>query len=192
MHQFTTKLLSVYSQYGTSDYIGEPISQMSHMLQAAYFAERSGADNELILASFFHDIGHLCAESDAEEMDGLGIIDHEHIGAQFLLDHGCSRRVANLVAGHVNAKRYLCWRNPGYLERLSESSLGTLFFQGGPMETSEAKEFESSALHKDILRLRTWDEMAKVSQGPELKWERIQQILDEHIVNGGQVDETEY
>jgi 2-amino-1-hydroxyethylphosphonate dioxygenase (glycine-forming) len=188
IHKFTSDLLSIYKEYGNDDYIGEPISQQSHMLQAAYFAQQAGADDELILAAFFHDIGHLCAPFDAEEMDGLGIVDHEQIGAQYLSTKGCSARLCQLVASHVQAKRYLCWKNPAYFAKLSQASTGTLAFQGGPMSTEEALSFEASPMHKDILRLRVWDEQAKIPQGPELDWELLTNILNDHICKTGNYD----
>ncbi len=41
-----------------------------------------------------------------------------------------SRRL--LIENHVNAKRYLTWKNPAYFAALSEASLQTLTYQGGP------------------------------------------------------------
>ena len=127
----------------SEDYIGEEISQLEHALQAAYWAQKTQAPDEVILAALFHDIGHLIAP-DAPQMDGLGVMDHETIGANFLVEHGCSTRMADLVAAHVGAKRYLCHRKPTYYNRLSEASKGTLEFQGGPMNEEEATAFESS------------------------------------------------
>jgi len=53
-------IISLYHQFGNEDYIGEPVSQLEHMCQCAELAEKEGYDEEVILAAFFHDIGHLC------------------------------------------------------------------------------------------------------------------------------------
>ena len=119
------------------DYIGEPISQLGHALQCAHWAKKQGADDEVILAALFHDIGHLI-DASAPQMDGLGVINHEGLGRAFLEEHGCSERVGKLVEAHVQAKRYLCFKNPKYYARLSEASKGTLAWQGGPMSETEA------------------------------------------------------
>ena len=114
-------------------------------------------------------------------MSGLGIVEHELVGARFLLERGCSLRIAQLVAGHVQAKRYLCWSKRSYFSKLSEASRQTLNFQGGPMTQEEAHEFQRSPHFKDILRLRVWDERAKVPSGPQLSLQKIGILLDEHI-----------
>jgi len=53
-----------------------------------------------------------------EEMvtDGvyLGAKDHDHLGGDFLKDLGFPDTVCDLVRGHVQAKRYLVWKNPEY------------------------------------------------------------------------------
>src|ERR1700712_1213071 len=96
------EVFALYEKYGNEDYIGEPVSQLEHMSQAASLAQAEGFDDEVILAAFFHDIGHLCAdeEDETESMDGLGNVDHEQLGADYLLERGFSERVANLVQGH--------------------------------------------------------------------------------------------
>jgi predicted HD phosphohydrolase len=143
-----------------SDYIGEDITQLEHALQCAYWAQKSRAPDEVVLAALFHDVGHLIG-GDAPQMDGLGVVDHETLGAQFLIKHGCSKRIGKLVAAHVGAKRYLCHRKPAYYRRLSDASKGTLKWQGGPMTEEEALAFESSPDFKFFLALRSWDELAK-------------------------------
>lgn len=159
-------LLSLMEAASDRGYIGEPVSQLEHALQCAYFATNAGASSESILAALFHDIGHLCAPQGADEMEGLGIVRHEDIGANYLQKLGFSITVCELVRGHVQAKRFLTWKNPSYLEKLSSASRRTLDHQGGPMSEAEALAFEQDPLFKDKLRVRSWDEMAK---DPKLK-----------------------
>ena len=107
-HALMTWLQS--AQY--DDYIGEDVSQLAHSLQAATLARRRG-DSELVLAALLHDLGHF-APSDRFEMTPLGRKHHEHVGADLLRGLGFSERVAELVAGHVDAKRYLVATRPSY------------------------------------------------------------------------------
>jgi len=48
------------------------------------------------------------------------------------------------------------------MAKLSDASKTTLRFQGGPMTQKEAEEFESNSYHLAILRMRSYDEAAKV------------------------------
>src|ERR1700712_2672134 len=105
------------------------------MVQGAQLAETQGFDNETILAAFLHDIGHIAEkENEGNGMNGFGIMDHEALGSDFLLERGFSEKVARLVRSHVDAKRYLTLRSPGYYDHLSEASKTTLEYQGGPMK----------------------------------------------------------
>jgi [1-hydroxy-2-(trimethylamino)ethyl]phosphonate dioxygenase len=40
-------------------YFGESVSIREHSLQAAYFAQASGAKQALVVAALLHDVGHL-------------------------------------------------------------------------------------------------------------------------------------
>ena len=74
---------------------------------------------------------------------------------------GFNEKVPHLSGGHVLAKRHLCYKEDGYLEKLSPGSKRTLSFQGGPMTPEEAAIFETDPLFKDSLAMRRWDEEAK-------------------------------
>jgi len=65
-----------------TDYIGESVSQMEHALQFAYFAEKSGYNEEVILASLLHDIGHFASTTRQHQMADLGVVHPEWIGAK--------------------------------------------------------------------------------------------------------------
>ncbi|SIN67403.1 phosphonate degradation HD-domain oxygenase [Algoriphagus halophilus] len=160
-------VFDLYRKYGEEDYIGEPVSQIEHMCQSAQIAEKEGYEEEVILAAFFHDIGHLCVHlGNFESMDGYGIKSHEKIGGDFLRDLGFPEKVAKLVENHVQAKRYLTYKFPEYFDKLSEASRKTLEFQGGKMNASEAAAFENDPLFEVSLKMRTWDEMAKEEHVP--------------------------
>lgn len=162
IQQTINEVFILFDKYGKDDYIGEPISQIEHACQSAQLAEAEGFDEEVILAAFFHDIGHLCAKEGVfESMDGYGVKRHEQIGADFLRSKGFSEKIARLVENHVQAKRYLTFKYPAYYEALSEASKKTLEFQGGKMTATEAVKFENDTLFSLSIQMRTWDEKAK-------------------------------
>ena len=170
--QAIAEVFGVYERHGAADYIGEPVSQIEHMSQAAQLAMAEGFDDEVVLAAFFHDIGHICGQG-GESMDGFGVVSHERLGAEYLRRAGFSERMAKLVEYHVQAKRYLTFSQPGYYARLSEASRRTLAYQGGVMSAEEAHAFEQDPLCAVSLRMRHWDEQAKRMQVPVLDLEML-------------------
>ena len=168
--QAIAEVFGLYERHGTADYIGEPVSQIEHMSQAAQWAMAEGFDDEVVLAAFFHDIGHICGEG-GENMGGYGVVSHERQGADFLRRMGFSERLARLVEYHVQAKRYLTFSQPDYYARLSEASRRTLAYQGGVMSAEEALAFEQDPLYTLSLRMRYWDEQAKQMHVPVLELE---------------------
>ncbi|MEE1866149.1 phosphonate degradation HD-domain oxygenase [Pseudomonas auratipiscis] len=163
--QVVSQIFALYQQHGDEDYIGEPVSQLEHMSQAAKLALDEGFDDEVVLAAFFHDIGHICGGAEGN-MGGYGVVSHEQVGANYLRNCGFSERLTKLVQYHVEAKRYLTLRKPGYYQRLSEASRRTLEYQGGVMSEAEADAFERDPLCKVSLRMREWDELAKEMHVP--------------------------
>ena len=161
------EVFDLYEKHGKEDYIGEPVSQIEHMCQSAQLAESEGYDDEVILASFFHDIGHLFAlDRQIENMGGYGAVRHEILGAEYLRSKGFSEKIVKLVENHVHAKRYLTYKFPEYYSKLSEASKKTLEYQGGVMSPQEAVAFENSEYFEISLKMRTWDEMAKEKNIP--------------------------
>ncbi|WP_248742313.1 MULTISPECIES: phosphonate degradation HD-domain oxygenase [unclassified Pseudomonas] len=187
--QVIERVFGLYERFGASDYIGEPVSQIEHMSQAAQLAIAEGFDDEVVLAAFFHDIGHLCAEG-AENMGGYGVVSHERLGADYLREAGFSERLARLVEYHVQAKRFLTLREPGYYERLSEASRRTLEYQGGVMTEAEADAFEQDPLCAVSLRMRQWDELAKEMAVPVMDLELLKNKADK-LLSIGRSDEFE-
>ena len=168
--QAIADVFGLYEQHGAADYIGEPVSQIEHMSQAAQRAMAEGFDDEVVLAAFFHDIGHLCGQG-ADNMGGYGVVSHERLGADYLRRAGFSERMAKLVENHVQAQRYLTFSQPDYYARLSEASRRTLAYQGGVMSADEAHSFEQDPLCAVSLRMRHWDEQAKEMHVPVLDLE---------------------
>jgi 2-amino-1-hydroxyethylphosphonate dioxygenase (glycine-forming) len=179
------EVISLLRHSGGEQYFGEPVTKLGHAEQCAWHAQQAGADEELILASLLHDIGHLIDTDLTIRDERVGVVNHDDIGRQWLLERGFSERLATLVGGHVDAKRYLTATNASYVERLTPASRETLRLQGGPMDESSAEAFARKPELRDMLRLRSWDEMAKDPkwQGPPLSSYR--EMLVRHLSRHG-------
>lgn len=183
MEEIIYEVFELYTVHGSEDYIGEPVSQIEHMSQSAELALKEGFDDEVILAAFFHDIGHICVMN-GQSMDGYGVHRHEKIGADYLRSKGFGEKIASLVENHVQAKRYLTFKYPGYYSALSEASKKTLEFQGGRMNAHEAHDFEKSPYFEESILMRKWDELAKETGRPiidlELLKDKARSVLKRH------------
>jgi len=177
------EILSMIERHGHIEY-GEQVTQKAHMYQSAKLAEKEGYDQETILASFLHDIGHICVldqDTEFERLGEYGVMRHDRIGGDYLRDRGFSEKVAALVEGHVAAKRYLTFTDPKYYERLSEASKKTLEYQGGEMTEEEAREFDKSELFGMSLKMRTWDDEAKEPDTKTGNMEYLRQMIVEYL-----------
>ncbi len=155
------RLLDLLAEAGASAYLGEPVTQLEHALQAAALAEEEGAPDELVVAALLHDIGHLVPRrpdgAAAPGVDGR----HEQTGGRWLA-MSFGRAVTEPIRLHVAAKRYLCAVDPSYATSLSLASRESLAHQGGPMTMAQAAVFEQTPWAREALALRRWDDAAKV------------------------------
>lgn len=180
--QTIADISALFDRSGQEAYYGEDVTQLQHALQCAHLAERAKLDDECIIAALLHDIGHLLPSDVAEEhMDGYGRVDHEKLAADYLRERGFSEKTAQLIEHHVNAKRYLVARNPDYLADLSDASLQTLTFQGGPMSPEEATDFEQNPHFHGILQMRRWDELAKDTDAQTPSLTHYLQICERYL-----------
>jgi 2-amino-1-hydroxyethylphosphonate dioxygenase (glycine-forming) len=184
VHNAVEEIFDLYEKHGSEEYAGEKITQLEHMCQAAQLAEQGGFDEEVVLAAFLHDIGHICVSFYGfTSMDGYGILNHEKIGAAFLKSRGFSDRLIQLVQRHVDAKRYLTFKYPAYYSRLSEASKITLKHQGGMMTENEALQFEADPLHELIIEMRRIDELAKLEHQPLPDLAKYKMLMEKHLLN---------
>jgi len=152
-------------RFGGTEYGGERVTQLEHALQCAALAEASGADAALISAALLHDLGHLLHDL-GPEAAGRGVDDrHEVLGGDWLA-RWFGEDVAAPVRLHVDAKRYLTAVDPGYFAMLSPESVRSLALQGGPFSDSAAAEFIARRHAAAAVRLRRWDEAAKIPGRP--------------------------
>lgn len=174
MDLHTDDILEHYRRHGGLSYDGEGVTQLQHAWQCGQLAAQAGAAPALQLAAWLHDLGHL--------LTGLhgtptlrGVDDsHEQLAARALRPL-FGDAVAEPVALHVEAKRCLVGVNASYGERLSPDSRRSLALQGGPMAPHEALRFRSRPWADDALRLRAWDDAAKL---PALQPDRTEAALE--------------
>lgn len=147
---------------GNAQYGGEAVSQLEHALQCAHLAELAGETPELVTAALLHDIGHLLSPQDggAERADRDGL--HQYVALPFLRAL-LPPAVLEPVRLHVDAKRYLCTAERGYQDALSPASQHSLELQGGAYSVEEAVQFVSQPFAHEAIRLRRYDDAAKVA-----------------------------
>jgi phosphonate degradation associated HDIG domain protein len=163
------KIEQLFRDWGNLHYSGEGVNQREHALQTASLAMKACAPNTLITAALLHDIGHLLNRH-GETPSAKGIDDrHQHVAAHFLKDF-FPDSVTEPIRLHVEAKRALCALEGHYYDQLSEDSKRSLLLQGGIFSSLELNAFMTKPFAEDALRLRCWDDLAKIKgkQTPNL------------------------
>ena len=153
-------IFDLFERRGREVYLGDGVSQREHALQAAALAETEGAAAPLVLAALLHDIGHLLAqEGDGSDTHRKFTLPHEQIGAEWL-EPVFGPAITEPIRLHVEAKRYLCALEPGYVKQLPKASLQRLAIQGGPLTRSEIHDFQENPYHQAAVWLRRIDDRA--------------------------------
>jgi predicted HD phosphohydrolase len=156
-HVFTTadELLAHLDLLGTMPSAeSDEFTELDHGLQSAALCLAAAPDDEeLQVAALIHDLAH--------PWDGPGQPRHALMAADAVRGL-MGERVADLVAGHVPAKRYLVTTDPDYRARLSADSIATLAAQGGDLSADEVAWFESLPHWEAMVVLRRADDGAKV------------------------------
>lgn len=175
----TDRLLEAMARSAARRYGTERVSELAHALQCAELARDARADEGLTLACLLHDVGRFAVDQalvlDRVGGGGAGARGHHEIGADLIAPY-VPARVAWLVRMHALAKRYLCFTEPGYHGTLSPASQHTLTLQGGLMSREEIARHAAHPWLGDALRLRRWDDQAKVvgkETAPLAAWEPL-------------------
>jgi predicted HD phosphohydrolase len=156
-------LVELLRARGNTSFEGEAVTHLQHAWHCGRIALAQGADAELRLAAWLHDIGHLLNDlTGTPTLDTIDRTDdgHEVVGAR-VLRRRFGDAVADPVALHVHAKRYLVAARDGYTGTLSLDSRRSLRLQGGPMAALEALRFLERPAALRAIRLRVWDDDAK-------------------------------
>lgn len=176
MHPRLTEIKQLYTDKGQACYDGEAISQLDHALQCAMFAEAANQSSELITACLLHDLGHLLHNLGDHAAD-RGVDDcHERRAIPYLRSL-FSVAVTEPIRLHVQAKRYLCATDSAYWSGLSAASRQSLQLQGGIFSDAEAQQFIAQPYSQDAVRLRCWDDQAKIVGLETLDFEHFIPIL---------------
>ena len=151
----------LFRDHGHVEYAGEGVTQQEHALQCAQLAEQAGAAPDLVTAAFLHDLGHML-NFQGETPTIRGIDDqHQYFAIPFL--RGLfPAAVIEAIRLHVDAKRALCALEAGYYDALSEDSKRSLKLQGGIYSREEVATFLARPGAEDAMRVRRWDDAAKV------------------------------
>jgi predicted HD phosphohydrolase len=139
---------------GRQRHDGEAVDLLAHGLQCAAALEQAAPnDLELQIAGLVHDLGTILHPGRPAIHAGAG-----SDAVRPLL----GERVAALVGGHDQAKRYLVTVDARYRDRLSARSIATLRTQGGLLDPDERAAFERGTHADALLALRRADDSAKV------------------------------
>lgn len=150
----------VFGEKGHRSY-GENVTELQHGLQCATFATQAGESPVVVAACLLHDYGHLLHDLGENIADQGVDARHERIGANQLQDW-FPPEVVEPIRLHAASKRYLCWKEAGYFDGLSDASRKSLALQGGPMNDAEAAVFEAGPHYDLAVRVRRYDDMGKV------------------------------
>lgn len=172
-------ILHLLSTRGQAQYGRETVTQLDHALQCARLAEENNEPPELIVAALLHDLGHLVGERDDDGVHAKQQRDdlHQFIALPFL--RGVfPDAVLEPIRHHVDAKRYLCATDAGYWDMLSPASKRSLELQGGVYAAADATAFIVQPFAEQAVRLRRYDDWAKVPQRDTPELARYRSILN--------------
>lgn len=133
---------------------GQPVTQLEHALQTAAILRRDTPDDlELAIAGLVHDLGQMLpgGRDEMHAADGAAAV-----------RVALGERVAEIVALHVEAKRYLVATEDHYKEKLAGDSVASLGRQGGVLRSGEVAGFLSRPWASDAVTLRRADDRGKV------------------------------
>jgi putative nucleotidyltransferase with HDIG domain len=154
-HDIIGLIADIFECRGAEAYAGEALTVAEHMLQAAALAQAEAAPDTLVAAALLHDIGHFASEFGEYSPEDTEDKHHDDSGANLLAGH-FPPAVTECVRLHVAAKRYLCATEGAYYDMLS--------------------------LHQDAVRLRRWDDSAKVAGLRTATFESFKPLLQRLIV----------
>ncbi|MFT4992544.1 MAG: phosphonate degradation associated HDIG domain protein [Polaromonas sp.] len=181
----SAEIIHLFETRATSQYGREAVSQLEHALQCAQLAEQAGETDATVVAALLHDLGHLIAAKkedrpdDTQQRDDL----HQYIAIPFLRGL-LPDSVLEPIRLHVDAKRYLCAAVPTYWASLSPASKRSLELQGGAYSEAELAIFLAQPYAEEAVRLRRYDDLAKVPKATTPGLAHFQKKLEALVKQG--------
>lgn len=161
----------LYRDGGHLPYGGTGVTHLQHALQTATLAQAAGAAPPLVVAALLHDLGHIIMlHSALQGVDGTDC-KHQYFVLPFLRDlFGAD--VLEPIRLHVEAKRYLCFVEPSYTLDWPLAAQAWLAQEGGGFDALQASEFAAIPWASDAIKLRRWDDAARVEHihTPDLRY----------------------
>jgi 2-amino-1-hydroxyethylphosphonate dioxygenase (glycine-forming) len=156
MNDQVREVFSLYELAGGERYFNHPVTQLNHASATASYAAREGFDDDVVVAAFLHDIGHLCtAVGKCHPEPGRS---SESTGADYLRMMGFPDAVAWLLENQTKARQYLTSLYPSFFVSLGKDRQDEVIAAGGPLPAKEAADFEQEELFRPSIRLVFWDE----------------------------------
>jgi predicted HD phosphohydrolase len=160
-------IVDSYRQAASIRYGQSAVTELEHSLQCAELADQAGADEELVIACMLHDVARSAVPQE-QVSDTLQSADvapdaknHGEAAAELMKDM-LPERSLFCIRYHAEAKQYLCQVNPAYRDRLADASIQTLAVQSDSTSREKLDTLANHRFWKDALRVRTWDDGAKV------------------------------
>jgi phosphonate degradation associated HDIG domain protein len=180
----TADIINLLETRATRQYGREAVSQLEHALQCAQLAEQAEEADTAVVAALLHDLGHLISAQNEQRPDDEQKTDdlHQYIAIPFLRGL-LPEAVLEPIRLHVDAKRYLCATVPSYWASLSPASQRSLELQGGAYSPAEAEAFMAQPFADVAVRLRRYDDLAKVPQAITPGLEHYQNKLEALALN---------
>lgn len=176
------EIVELLGSRATTWYGQEAVSQLEHALQCAHLAERANEAPETVVAALLHDLGHMLSAERAPvaDQDALPAKDdlHQFVALPFLRSL-FPDAVLEPIKLHVDAKRYLCAVDAGYWADLSPASKHSLELQGGRYDEAQVRAFEDLTFYAEAVRLRRYDDLAKVPGQVTPSLEHYSALMDQ-------------
>lgn len=136
------------------------ISLERHALRCASLAGDAGEPDALIAACLLQNYGHLILRTAGPSRTTAWQPEADRVGPDRLAAW-FNPEVVEPIRLKVDARRYLCWREPDYLRSLPIPVLEALPSFGGIMTDGEALEFEVNHHSAAAVRLQRYADLAQ-------------------------------
>lgn len=180
-NSLSLQLEELFQQRGQDNYGVEKVTQLQHACQCGSLALNANVDDALVISAFLHDIGHILSEEALPKSLQADLHDHHEERGYTFLAQFFDNRIIDPIRLHVEAKRYLCTKNPDYAKKLSPTSYESYIDQGGPMSAEEIKKFESEPYFEEALKVREWDDTAKMEGQLPLGLRYFIELIDAYL-----------